>query len=116
MKNKRIQELLIEKERLFKEKQTLHSWNHFYLNSSENLYATRYHKARAIDKNGDEISVDVWLKDMWHPNYGQAISFSNRFREDRRNSIALNKNIKSNFNNISKNHKEISDEYDKIDN
>ena len=114
MKNKRLIKLKIEKERLLKEKQILYSWNWFYLNSSNNLYATRYKKVETTDNNNNKVMDDVYVRDKWHHGYGQAISSSVRFREDRRSSIGLNLPIKKNIEAISKNHKEISDEYDKL--
>lgn len=84
------------KTKLQKERQNLYSWNWFYMNSKENLFATRYHKSNII-KNNEEMSVDVYVNDSLNSNYGKVVSYSQRAKEDREKVAKLNIEIQENW-------------------
>lgn len=115
MRSKKLTQLFKEKDELIKEKQILYSWNWYYLNSHNSLFATRYHKEELTDDKGKKSIVDVYVRRMGNPGYGQAITYSRRAREDRRASIALNRSTKDILEKISNNHEEITEEYERID-
>jgi len=92
--NKEYQEYL----KLQKQQQILYSWSWFYSNSKTGLFKSRYHKAMVKDekRNGEIISYDISINDIWNTKYGKAIDYSQRFKEDKEKAETLSKEIREN--------------------
>lgn len=93
----------MNKAELEKKSQILYSWSFFYQNSLSSLAVSRYHKVNKniIDKDTKEpkiIKVNPNVSDEWNRHYGQAIDYSQRFKEDKAKAEILSKEIKQNQN------------------
>ena len=76
----------MNKAELEKKSQILYSWSFFYQNSLSSLAVSKI------------IKVNPNVSDEWNRHYGQAIDYSQRFKEDKEKAEVLSKEIKQNQN------------------
>jgi len=86
-----------KKSKLSKRRQELYSWNWFYMNSKESLYATRYHQIEVM-KDGEKFIDGVYINDNLNSHYGKAIYYSQRYKDDRDKIAKVNLEIEKNWN------------------
>ncbi len=75
-----------------KYKQNLYSWKWFYSPFETNLMVSRYHKINQ-NKNGENIIIDKYINDDRNSHYGKAITYSQRFKQERLVYNSINQEI-----------------------
>lgn len=84
-----------QRQRLIKRNQELYSWNWFYLNSAENLQASRYPRMT-------KLITDRVTQEIKKVNIIPYLDYSKRFKEDRDRAFKIGLEIKANQEKLNK--------------